>query len=228
MVTGGLAACNPAAEAKAPAGPVVLELFTSEGCSSCPPADALLAELAERPGVVTLELHVDYWDGLGWRDPFSQAAFSERQARYDRQLGRDGVYTPQLVVNGRAEGVGSNRAAVLALLGDGPPAAAPVTLRLVRDGNTLRAQVDAPGATAATELLLGITERGLTTDVQRGENAGRHLAHGAVVRHLERVPPGGELRVPLERGWDPARLEGVALLQDRQTLRILGVARTPL
>src|SRR5262245_23500095 len=91
-----LAGC--ASAAAGPPGPVVLELFTSEGCSSCPAADELLASLADRPDVIAMELHVDYWDNLGWKDPYSQALFSDRQALYDRTFGKDGVYTPQLVV----------------------------------------------------------------------------------------------------------------------------------
>src|SRR5438309_7939527 len=92
--------------------PIVVELFTSEGCSSCPPADALLAELAKRPDVLALSFHVDYWDRLGWKDPFSSRAATDRQNRYAKLLKLATVYTPQIVVDGRWEAVGSDRADV--------------------------------------------------------------------------------------------------------------------
>src|SRR6516165_3499017 len=100
------------APAEAVERPVVVELFTSEGCSSCPPADALLAELATRSDLLALSFHVDYWDRLGWKDPFSSAMATRRQDRYARLLGLDAVYTPQVVVDGHWQTVGSDREAV--------------------------------------------------------------------------------------------------------------------
>src|SRR5271166_4312736 len=109
-----LALCLTIGIAAARAGerPVVVELFTSEGCSSCPPADALLAELADRAEVLALSFHVDYWDRLGWKDPFSSAAATARQRQYANLLGIDTVYTPQIVVDGHWQAVGSDRNAV--------------------------------------------------------------------------------------------------------------------
>src|SRR5437870_8060822 len=100
------------ASAQAGERPIVVELFTSQGCSSCPPADALLAELARRPDVLALSFHVDYWDRLGWKDPFSSRAATERQNRYAKLLALPTVYTPQIVVDGKWQAVGSDRADV--------------------------------------------------------------------------------------------------------------------
>ncbi len=201
-------------------GLILLELFTSEGCSSCPPADALVAELAAEPNVVALELHVDYWDDLGWKDPFSQRAFSERQAWYQAGFGARGVYTPEVVVNGAAEAVGSDRKKIRSLLSSVPAARVPVTVSARRDGDALVVQASGGGG---GDLWVAIAESGLVTQVPRGENAGRRLAHGAVARRLERVPASGELHVAVDPSWK--NLSVVAFAQDPKTHRILGVAR---
>jgi hypothetical protein len=218
-----MAACSTARAD--PAAPVLLELFTSEGCSSCPAADALLAELAKDPGVVALEMHVDYWDDLGWKDPFSQALFSERQSTYAVRLGRRGVYTPQVVVNGAAEGVGSDRGRIAALRVAARPPAARLALVATRVGDALDIQAGAPEAPAGAELVVAIAESGLATQVQRGENAGRRLAHGAVVRRLVAVPASGHLRIPLEPSWHKDQLSVVAILHAGRTGPVLGLQR---
>lgn len=208
---------------------MVLELFTSEGCSSCPPADALLAELGSDPGVVALELHVDYWDSLGWKDPFSQAAFTERQQRYGEVLAQNGVYTPELVVNGAAQGVGSNRKKIEKLIAAAPAASVPLTVKARRDKESVVVSARVEGTPPrGAELLVALTESGLVTDVAHGENAGKRLPHGAVVRNLQAVPASGELRLGVPAGAHPEKLSVVAILQDRETLRILGVARAGL
>jgi hypothetical protein len=222
------AACGTAVAAGPPGRPVLLELFTSEGCSSCPPADALLSQLAAEPGVVALELHVDYWDDLGWKDPFSQHAFSERQATYGQSLGRRGVYTPQVVVNGAAEGVGSDRSTINKLRSAAPALPAPVVVSARRDGDAIDVQASASGAPAGADLLVAIAESGLVTDVRRGENSGRRLAHGAVVRRLETVPASGKLRIPVEPAWQSGKLSVVAILQAPHGGPVLGVTRVQL
>ena len=171
--------------------PVLVELFTSEGCSSCPPADALLARLAtERftgARVVALSEHVDYWDDLGWRDRFSSPALTRRQEAYARRMGLSGVYTPQLVVAGRVQAVGGDERAARTAIGSA--ARVPggrIAARLVRDGPEAGAiDVDAqwaPGTSA--EVLVALVQDRATTRVERGENAGRTLAHASVVRSL--------------------------------------------
>ncbi|WPB84243.1 DUF1223 domain-containing protein [Sediminicoccus rosea] len=189
-----------AAEARTHA--VLAELFTSQSCSSCPPADALLIELIrERPDVLALSFHVTTWDRLGWKDRFSLPAATERQRRYAALL-RDGryhgqVYTPQLVIQGRRDAVGSDRSAVLAEL-RAAPAASGVELALEPSGSEVRVEI---GAGAATAWLLGFDPLH-QTDVRSGENGGRRLAYGNVVRSIARVPlpPGGGLRQQMARG----------------------------
>ena len=175
--------------------------------------------------MVALELHVDYWDDLGWKDPFSQHAFSERQSSYGQALGRNGVYTPQVVVNGAAEGVGSDRSRIASLRLAVPKAQLPVVMTAKPDGDAIDIHAEAAGAPAGAELLVVVAESGLVTEVPRGENAGRRLAHGAVVRRLEAVPASGKLRIPLDPGWQRGKLSVVAILQGARAGRVLGFAR---
>jgi hypothetical protein len=170
----------------APPGPVVLELFTSEGCSSCPPADAFLSELAHtRADVLALSFHVTYWNDLGWRDPFSLAEATARQRRYAKLLPAD-VYTPQLVVDGTHDVVGSNRAGVLAAIaaaaasrGAGPD------LRLTPQGG--QAVITVGSGSGAADIVLVGYDREHQTAVGRGENAGRTLTESNIVRSLATV-----------------------------------------
>ena len=166
-----------------PVAPVVVELFTSQSCSSCPPADALLAELSRtRPDILTLDFHVTYWDGLGWRDPYSLPQATVRQRRYAEQWGRDGVYTPQLIAGGQHQAIGSDRTAVLAAIAaaaaDGPAA----TLRLARDAAGLVLDAGA-GQGTGTLLLIGF-DPVHTTRIAGGENGGRTLTEVNVVRSI--------------------------------------------
>jgi hypothetical protein len=228
-----------------PARPAVLvELFTSEGCSSCPPADALLAHLYEAQPVagvevVPLELHVDYWDRLGWKDPFSSAVYSRRQEGYSKIFGPDRVYTPQMVVDGAEELVGSDAAGAAAALTKA--AALPhmsVGLSAERRGATVRIAVDAPAAPAAAAesiaVMIAVVEDGLTSAVTRGENSGRTLAHVAVVRRLESIGAldrdtfSGEGQWTLAAAWQPSNLRVVAFLQGQKTRRVYGSAQARL
>ena len=240
-----------AAAAAAGGGPVVLELFTSQGCSSCPAADRLLTRLGEDPELLTrvlpLAYHVDYWNHIGWTDPFSSKRWSERQRRYARALGSDRLYTPQLVVDGRADVVGSKEEEVYRLVRaalERPPAAA-VHLQLSAGGpDALRAEVaarlerpPAAGSGKALELLVALYQKDLTTAVPRGENSGRKLENDYVVRYLERAgklaaKAGAELDAgvsfELEPDWRRADLGVVAFVQDPETLAIHGAARATL
>lgn len=201
---------------------VLLELFTSEGCSSCPVADAAVARLAAlEPDVVALEEHVDYWDDLGWRDPFSAATFTLRQRRYAEALAPHRVYTPELVVDGAAEVVGSDERAARAALAharETPKLA--VTLERAGAGGALVFHAGVAGAPAGTELVVALIEDGLDVRVERGENAGRSLRHGAVVRALTVAGADGVARFP--PGTRATR--AVAFAQDGRTRRVLGAA----
>lgn len=209
------------------ASAVLVELFTSQGCSSCPPADALLAKLDGDTSVVVLSEHVDYWNYLGWRDPFSSAAFSQRQAAYVRRFGLQSAYTPQMVVDGQVEFVGSDGGQARRVIERAARTAkAPITIE--RDGDTVR--VDAP-AGAKAELWIALAREQGASDVPRGENAGRHLKHVAVVRSLVKAGDVGKdkplthtLKLPQpEAGTSGWRV--IAFLQEPGQGRILGAAK---
>ncbi len=167
-------------------GPVVVELFTSQSCSSCPPADALLAELARtRPDILALDFHVTYWDRLGWKDPYSLPQATQRQQRYAALLGRDGVYTPQLIAGGRHQAVGSDRAEVLAAIIAAAADGSIVPLQLRREAAGLVLDAGA-GRGTGTLLLVGF-DRTHTTRIAGGENGGRTLMEVNVVRSIAAV-----------------------------------------
>jgi len=198
--------------------PVVVELFTSQGCSSCPPADALLDELAGRKDVLALGFHVDYWDRLGWRDPLSTPGATMRQHDYAGKFGRNEVYTPQMVIDGTHQAVGSNRAAVLqAIAAAQPVSVAPVTL--APDGRSV--SVDVGAGRGKVLVIRYLLKR--TTTVERGENAGRTAVDA---NGVESIQDAGE--------WTGQRLElpiapvdaghGLAILVQADDGRILGAA----
>jgi hypothetical protein len=227
LTVAGLALAIAPARAEAP--PVVLELFTSQGCSSCPAADALLGELARRPGVLALAFHVDYWNRLGWADPFSSAAATARQAAYVRRLAQPYAYTPELVANGSVHAVGSDRDAVERLLADaGAGSRGPaITVRRGQAGDFavhIGGQI-AGGEGPAAVLWLVRFDRRQVTPVARGENGGRTLTNYQIVRTLE--PVGAwqgaalELTVP---GLSDERSGSALLLQQDGTGPILAAA----
>jgi hypothetical protein len=210
----------------------VVELFTSEGCSSCPPAERLLDELAREkaaPGrrIITLEFHVDYWDRLGWKDPYSSAAYSTRQQSYATALGLSGLYTPQMIVGGSEEFVGSDRGrarrALDAAWAHAPSVGVLATLRPAPGGIQLRYQLE--GAPKDAEVSVALVESGLTSHVRAGENDGRTLEHTTVVRQfITRPAAGGSGSVDLK--LDPPNAKtpraAVVLVQDPRTMAILG------
>ncbi len=163
--------------AAAQRSPVVLELYTSQGCSSCPAADALFGELAGQTGVIALALHVDYWDYLGWKDSFGQAAHTKRQRGYAKKARERSIYTPQIVIEGVDRAIGSDRERVLALIAAHQSQPAPITLALQRDADRLRIEVDPVGGRRvgpATVYLVRFATKG-AVDIEHGENAGHTL-----------------------------------------------------
>jgi hypothetical protein len=226
---------------------VVAELFTSEGCSSCPPADDLLRQLIQDQPIAGVEVialseHVDYWDRLGWKDPFSSARFTARQNAYARVFGGDRIYTPQLVVNGRDEVVGNDAGAVrraLANAAKGARAGVEVSGTVAGTAAAIRVAVRDVPADAnkhGLAVLAAIVEDDLASDVTRGENARRRLHHAAVTRFIDavgtlepkRVSTEIAREIPLDPGWRADRLRAVAFVQDPRSQRILGAAAAPL
>jgi hypothetical protein len=228
-------------------GPVVLELFTSQGCSSCPPADLVVSRLGlddeTRSRVIPLAFHVDYWNEIGWTDPFSSNAWSLRQAAYCRALKvNGGPYTPQLVIDGQAEMNGGQGRRVLSQIGSAQdqPSLARVSLeaRAADEGGpgllvVVAAEVE-PGLDARKlELRVAVYENGLVTPVSQGENSGRTLRNDFVVRRLQtaltldpRKERSGkrEMKVKLDRDWSRENVGLAAFLQDPSSMRIYAAA----
>jgi hypothetical protein len=207
--------------------PVVVELFTSQGCSTCPPADAVLAEIAQWPDVVALALHVDYWDYLGWKDSFGQAAHSRRQRAYAKAIGKRSIYTPQMIVQGVDRVVGSDAAAVTALIAAHqaePPAAA---LEVAREGEVLRIGL-APAAAAGagpSEVYVVRFLTGATVAIEHGENAGHEIDYANIVTDWAPVARW-DGRSPAEIEVAIAGAEPVAVIVQRERLgRVVTAAK---
>ncbi len=218
--------------ADSPGAPVVVELFTSQGCSSCPPADAFLGELAQQPGVIALAMHVDYWDYIGWKDPFASPKLTARQRGYERSLRLRYVYTPQMVIDGRTDVVGLHRNKVLGAIEKAAKARKGLKVRFSRDdgGKIVIPAGHAPddGAT----VWLAIFDSSHETEVPRGENAGRKLRNYNVVRKM--VPIGTWRGEAMEIPFDMAAAaasgqDGCAVIvQQGKTGIVLGAAQMPL
>ena len=216
-----------------PSPNVLVELFTSEGCSSCPPADALLSTLAERQDVVALSYHVDYWDYLGWRDPYSDAAHSARQRAYAQRL-HARTYTPQMVVDGRAAFVGSRRREARRHLQDALAQPSPVTVEALtqHSGDALAVTFTTEGSPEGSLVHFALAERTATQDVRRGENKGRRLQHSNVVRTLRTTKrESGTMRLPLPEGLIPSAVRVAVWIQDGENGPVSGatwaLTRTP-
>jgi len=223
--------------------PVLVELFTSEGCSSCPPADALLSRLGKTQPVhgadiIALEEHVDYWDRLGWKDPFSSEAATARQNEYGQAFGGRQVYTPQMVVDGRAEFVGGSDTDALRAIRAASQSQKPAIQLSWEKDDTLAIHVEPlinAGPRDGQQMFLVVAENMLHSDVKRGENAGRGLEHNGVVRQLlplgkvDAAEAGFSTSVAVHpaQGWNRANLRAVIFVQERRSRHILAAAAIP-
>jgi hypothetical protein len=231
--------------------PVLVELFTSEGCSSCPPADSILQKLVEKQpianaDVIAIEEHVDYWNHDGWIDPYSSAAWTERQMVYSPQTKDTGPYTPEMVVDGKTsfaaadppkvvttiESAAASRKAEVSISPEGPAE------KNSREFNIAVGKLISPDAGDSAEVWLAVTEDGLHSSVNAGENAGRALTHVATLRSLHKIgvtdangSPNsyvGRTRVKFDSHWNAANLHVIVFVQQKKSHAILGVASAKL
>jgi hypothetical protein len=226
--------------------PVIVELFTSEGCSSCPPAEALLAKFeSQQPishtQIIAFEEHVDYWNDLGWVDPFSGREWTERQRDYAASLGNGNPYTPQMVIDGHTQIVGSREHQAWQAIGEAagaPKTDVSVTPAPSDKRNAVHFDVSVGkilhgGTGGAPEIWLAITESGLHSAVTGGENSGKELNHASIVRVLRKIGAADESKdssfaknvsVGLDSGWKRQNLRAVVFVQERKSRQILGAA----
>ena len=233
---GAFAACDVKS---GPQSAALVELYTSEGCSSCPPADQQLRQIraAAGPGadVVPLSLHVDYWDYIGWKDPFAKAGFAARQAELAARNGQGIVYTPQFFVDGAELGGWRGRLGTEIRRANARPARADIEVKTALTASrtlVVEAKATARSPGAAANLYLAVTESGLSTHVARGENAGATLDHDHVVREwigplpLQNGSAGTRQEIALPAAWNTAHLVVVAFVEDAKTAAVLQTVST--
>jgi len=218
---------GPAAWARGPVD-VVVELFSSQGCKSCPAADRLLTELRNMPGVLALTFHVDYWDYLGWKDTLASPDFSQRQYDYAKERGGLDVFTPQMIVNGEKQMVGNQRSEVFAVLSQSRRASWPAALNISDSAKEMVVEIaEGPVEQEATLWVMPVMESA-SVKIAKGEMAGREATYTNVVRKL--VPAGmwkGEaarITLPKEGLMPPGATACVAVLQQGKVGPILGCA----
>ena len=242
---GWMRASKPAHAANART-PVLVELFTSEGCSSCPPADRLLQKLDQQPipgaEIIVLSEHVDYWNHIGWKDPYSAHSYSERQSAYATRFDLDSVYTPQMVVDGATEFVGSDSSLAEKSFQKAlrnpkiPLSLASISLD---SSNTLHARLEtgtleSSFGLAKAEIYVAVALNHAESQVSAGENSGHRLVHVSVVRSLTKLGAvsqgqsfAGDAQIKLEPGSDARNLRLIAFLQEPRQGRVLGAASLP-
>jgi hypothetical protein len=218
-----------ASPASAATAPVLVELFTSQGCSSCPPADKLAGELIGQPGVTVVSLNVDYWDYLGWRDTLAKPEYTQRQMAYAHSRGDNDVYTPQMVVNGSFHAVGSNRSAVETAIANARRSAPAVALQIRATDNDII--IDMPNGDSASDATLWVMSiaPAVNVKIERGENAGSTITYYNVVRKLASVGSwnGSASTIKLPRkGIISGDCKGcIAVLQKKHVGPVLGLAK---
>ena len=206
--------------------PVVVELYTSQGCSSCPPADAILSELSGREDVIAIALHVDYWDYIGWKDEFGHPAHAQRQRAYARKAQRQSIYTPEMIVNGQTDIVGAKPMKLSKAIADHKAAAPRMTLEAVRTGDTLRVQGTVPaGGAAPMEVHVLRLMPAQTVKITRGENRGKTYEYTNIAHDWQVAGTwNGQAPLALDvavSGDDPV----VVLIQNADAGAIVGAVR---
>ena len=237
VLAGALAlAAMPLSAAEDSSEPLtVVELFTSQGCSSCPPADKFLGELAQRPDVLALSVHVDYWDYIGWKDVFANPKNTQRQRRYAQKLGLRYVYTPQMVIQGTFESTGSDRAKVLGKIAEAAKLDR-LAVKISRAGGGLRITVPAGDIRDQAAVWLAVFDSRHDTEIKRGENSGQIIRYHNVVRGMTQIGAwtGQPLDIVTKAADMPAgisirgRDSCAVIVQSLKSGRILGAARLDL
>jgi hypothetical protein len=213
-------------------GFAVVELFTSEGCSSCPPADEAIAELLAKniQDVFVLSYHVDYWNRLGWKDEFSKPAFSARQSQYARYLSLDGIYTPQAIVNGAHQFVGSNKNQLNStVLNSLQSEASNLNITAQKDGNKINVSYTISG-TDMYILNIALIQPKAVTAVKRGENGGRSLTHVNIVRELKTVDAigSGQTTIAIPDELIGLPLQVISYTQSKKNFKVFGADQAKL
>lgn len=215
-------------------GFAVVELFTSEGCSSCPPADELLAKLEKESAgkeLFVLAYHVDYFDRLGWKDTFGSPEYSKRQVQYGQWLRLPQIYTPQVIVNGSSEFIGSEEASIRGAISKqlATKATAEIKLQAHLSENSFKVHYQASGALQGSNLLIAIVQKAARTNVARGENEGRILSHVQIVRKLQNEKlteaGNGAVSVTLPKGYNEKDWEVIGLLQNQSNGQVIAAAK---
>ncbi len=218
---------------------VVVELFTSQGCYSCPPADALLGKLAEHPSVLALSFHVDYWDYIGWKDVFASPEYTKRQREYARELSLRYVYTPQMIIDGNADVVGSKQSQVVEAIETASRQGERVAVRYIAEpshsslnSGTVVIDSGAPPVDGDATVWLAIFDDEHKVDIASGENAGKQLSYHNVVRELRKIGSWNGERLEIKLDLDIAQEQGrdgcAILVQEHGSGRILGAVKMDL
>ena len=221
---------NP--DKKSTKGFALLELYTSEGCSSCPPADELMGRIQNEykdDNVYVLAYHVDYWDKQGWKDIFSNPDYTKRQYEYAKFLGKEPIYTPQVIVNGKADYIASQETVVRNAIKTAlsKPAVANLSLEATEINNRISVNYNVEGTSKNSSLLIAIVQKAAKSNVKRGENAHRILSHYQIVHHLHTInltmDRSGIAIINLPKDFNTKDFEVIGFIQDSKTGNILGV-----
>lgn len=213
-------------------GFAILELFTSQGCSSCPPADAVLAKYAlqNNPNIIPLAFHVDYWNYIGWKDPFSKGQFSKRQSDYANGMNSQGTYTPQVIINGQHELIGSNESAIKDIVKEELAIKKQNTISIKKatiTNNQVNVEYDSDGAAPNTVINLALVKKEEFTSIKRGENSGlKQISYNIVFDFKTLSSASNEERFEFKKEWLSSDYFVVAYLQNSKTGKVLAVSKS--